>query len=168
MIRLATAADLPCLREVELSASTRFDGTHAAWANDGETLAAEILDAACRRGQLWIAADADDRPTGFLCASDMDGELFVNELDVAREHQGRGHGRALLDAAAAYAKASGYPAVVLTTDRTLSWNAPFYARYGFRLLDEAELSPGLAARLAGEAAAGHPPETRCAMRLPVR
>jgi hypothetical protein len=35
-----------------------------------------------------------------------------------------------------WAGANGYPAVTLTTFRDVPWNGPFYARLGFRVLDD--------------------------------
>jgi hypothetical protein len=61
--------------------------------------------------------------------------------------------------------ADGYPAVTLTTFRDVPWNAPFYTRLGFAMLDELTLPAGLAAKREQETRHGLPPETRCAMRL---
>ena len=57
-----------------------------------------------------------------------------------------------------------YPAVTLTTFRDVPWNAPFYTRLGFAMLDELTLPAGLAAKREQETRHGLPPETRCAMR----
>ena len=45
------------------------------------------------------------------------------------------------------------------------WNAPFYTRLGFAMLDELTLPAGLAAKREQETRHGLPPESRCAMRL---
>ena len=49
----------------------------------------------------------------------------------------------------------------------MPWNAPFYERRGFRVLAEHELTAGLVARRAAEAAAGLVPDLRVAMRRDV-
>jgi hypothetical protein len=54
--------------------------------------------------------------------------------------------------------------VTLTTFRDIPWNAPFYARLGFRELQAEELTPALRARVAEEAAHGLPASLRLAMR----
>ncbi|MDN3354778.1 hypothetical protein [Actinomadura sp. DC4] len=46
----------------------------------------------------------------------------------------------------------------------MPWNAPCYARRGFREPADAELTPGLAAVAAEEAAAGLDPADRVCMR----
>jgi len=37
------------------------------------------------------------------------------------------------------------PALTLTTFAQVPWNAPYYARCGFRILGDAEVTPGLRA-----------------------
>jgi hypothetical protein len=54
-------------------------------------------------------------------------------------------GRALFDYAAELAAAAGVPAVTLTTFAEVPWNAPYYLRCGFRVVGDAEVSPGLRA-----------------------
>ena len=55
----------------------------------------------------------------------------------------RGMGTALLTAAERMAEKTRARNLWLTTYRHLPWNAPFYARLGFRVMDE--LSPDLQA-----------------------
>ncbi|MDX6752550.1 GNAT family N-acetyltransferase [Geminicoccaceae bacterium 1502E] len=165
-IRLAQARELERLADVELSAAERFREVGLGWVVEAGTLPAYVLRAALGRGTLWVAPDRGDRPAGFLAACELDGALFVIELSVALEHQGRGLGSALLDEAVAHAAREGMAGVTLTTFRDVPWNAPFYARRGFVELDPAALGPGLRARLAAELAAGHEPGRRCAMARP--
>ncbi|MDF1585614.1 GNAT family N-acetyltransferase [Marinimicrococcus flavescens] len=162
-IRPARAGDLERLPDVERSAAERFGEVGLGWVAEAGTLPAYVLRTALGRGTLWVAPDRGDSPAGFLAACELDGALFVIELSVAREHQGRGLGSALLDQAVAHAARAGMAAVTLTTFRDVPWNAPFYARRGFVELDPAALGPGLRARLAAEVAAGHEPGRRCAM-----
>lgn len=164
MIRKGRASDLSFLADIERSAASRFIGTHLAWAAEG-TLPAEKLRVAQEAGLLWVVADGDDPPVAFACIQATTDGLYVQELSVARPHQSKGHGRALLDTVRGAARAMGLPAVTLTTDRTLSWNAPFYARYGFKLLGDAELTPALRAQIDLEVSHGHDRACRCGMRL---
>ncbi len=82
-------------------------------------------------GSLWVA-EVDGQPVAFLAATPTCERLHIDELDVARPHQGQGIGSRLLAAAAQWARREGYRALSLTTFRDIPWNGPFYARFGFR------------------------------------
>jgi N-acetylglutamate synthase-like GNAT family acetyltransferase len=73
-------------------------------------------------------------------------------------------GRALLAHAADHAREEGLTALTLTTFTEVPWNAPYYARLGFRPLPEADLTPGLREILATEAAHGLDRRPRVCMR----
>jgi hypothetical protein len=76
----------------------------------------------------------------------------------------QGIGTALVSAVCAWAVAKGLGAVTLTTFRDVAWNAPFYRRFGFRVIDD--LTPGLAAIRTREHALGDDDlGPRVAMRL---
>lgn len=167
MIRPAQVSDLALLADIERSAAQRFRGTPMGWAADGEPLPLDALAAAQADGLLWVAL-RDGQACGFALAKPMDGDLFLVEMSVALPAQGQGLGRALMQAVLAHARTAGrYGAVVLTTDRELPWNAPFYQRLGF-----VELTPpysaGVHARLQAEADAGSDAARRCAMAYPLR
>jgi GNAT superfamily N-acetyltransferase len=165
VIRAALPADLPLLPAVERSAATLLRGTRMDWAADSPTIPAAMLEEAAADGLVWVAWRAEAGVVGFLLASRLGNELFVEELSVAGEHQRHGFGRSLLGHAVRWAREAGLAGVCLTTDHDLPWNAPFYASAGFVVVDEASLGQTLRERLAQEAAHGHNPDWRCAMRL---
>ncbi|WP_222183842.1 GNAT family N-acetyltransferase [Geminicoccus harenae] len=166
-IRLAVPADFPAIAEVERAASRLFAGTHMDWAVNAPPTDPSWLAAAWGRGWLWVAvAAADGRVVGFLMATPLAQDLFVQELSVHPDLHRRGIGTALLAQAAAAARKAGCAGMALTTDRTLPWNAPFYARLGFVLQERP--APALRERLAAERRAGMDPRQRCAMRLDLR
>lgn len=166
MIRSARPSDLASLADIERSAAERFRGTPLAWAADGDPLPHAELAQAQSAGLLWVA-QPDDQVRGFALARPMGADLFLAEMSVALPWQGQGLGRALMQAVLAHARAAGqYGAVVLTTDRELPWNAPFYRRLGFAE-QPVPRSPFLQARLQAEAAAGFDPARRCAMAYPL-
>jgi GNAT superfamily N-acetyltransferase len=162
-IRDAFATDLMHLSAVERSAAGLFSGADDGYRREDASLPLAVLDLCRAAGTLWIAADIEDTPVGFLAASEIDMSLFVLEMSVARDHQRRGLGRALLERAIDHARWTYLPAVSLTTDREIPWNRPFYARLGFVTLDSSRASPGLRARLDAEIAFGHDPGRRCIM-----
>jgi GNAT superfamily N-acetyltransferase len=163
-IRLAVPADFPAIAEVERAAARVFAGTHMDWAVDAPPTDPSWLAAAWGRGWLWVAVlAADGRVAGFLMATPLAQDLFVQELSVHPDLHRQGIGTALLAQAAAAARKAGCAGMALTTDRTLPWNAPFYARLGFVLQERPD--PELRDRLAAERRAGLDPRQRCAMRL---
>ncbi|SDH97131.1 GNAT family N-acetyltransferase [Janthinobacterium sp. YR213] len=168
-IRAATGGDLPLLAQVERSAAALFGhaGPELAWLAQGEPLPLSTLQMLRQHGGVWVAADGQDRPSGFLAAQPLDGQWFIVELSVALPHQRQGLGARLLDAAAAHARALGCACLTLSTYRHLPWNAPYYARHGFSAIEAAALGAGHALKLAREAQDGHDPALRCLMRKPL-
>ena len=59
---------------------------------------------------------------------------------------------------------SGYAAITLATLTDVAWNAPFYAKRGFRILAPHELTPGLVQLQRREAMGGFPMHLRVIMR----
>lgn len=163
-IRLTTAADIAVLPAVERSAAQSFRQIEGlGWlADEGvmpEWRHAELVAA----GTSWVAVD-DDEPVGFLAAEVAGEEMHIWELAVRRDQQGRGLGRALMQAAVNGAAARGLAAVTLTTFRDVPWNQPFYARLGFATLSAEQADPRLADILRSEVEQGLPGRRRCAMR----
>jgi predicted N-acetyltransferase YhbS len=156
-IRLGIEADIAAVNDVERSAGNLFIGTHMDWAV-GETTAAEPLTAAVRSDNLWVAEE-DGPVIGFLLAEQMDGDFYIHELAVAQSHHRRGIGSQLIETALGEAWDRGFRTATMTTDRMLPWNAPYYARLGFRILEGSETSPKLARYLATQPNAAR----RCAM-----
>ncbi|KGD94283.1 acetyltransferase [Achromobacter sp. RTa] len=166
MIRLARSSDLAGLADIERSAGKRFLGTPMAWAAGDDPVPLAVLARAQADGLLWIAEGEDGLPAGFALTQPMEEDLYLAEMAVVLPRQGRGLGRALLQAVRAHARAAGYRSVVLTTDRELPWNAPFYRRHGFSELRADSIPAPLAARLRLEEEAGFDPARRCAMACP--
>jgi N-acetylglutamate synthase-like GNAT family acetyltransferase len=91
-----------------------------------------------------VVANDDDEPVVYLMADLVDGCLQIEQVTVRPGNARPGLGLALLDHAANRAAADGLPALTLTTFAHVPWNAPYYARCGFRVLDDAEITPGVA------------------------
>jgi len=164
-IRSARADDLPRLAAIETSGAETFaaHGLGHLLADGSPPAPDGHWAAALAAGLIWIADEAGRGPIGFLAGELADDGLYIAEVDVVMDRQRHGHGRRLLAAAIDWARARRLPALTLTTFLHIPWNAPFYARLGFRELDPAETPPHLAAALAKEAARGF--EDRCGMRL---
>lgn len=165
-VRAARDSDVAELPALEQSAGELFrtipDLAHIA---DGDNLSEERYRELVANGWCSVAVDRNDDLCGFLCAEPHGNELHICEVGIRLDCQGRGIGRHLLGLTIAAAKQGGMAAITLTTFRDVAWNAPFYERLGFHLLDSEALGARLRAVLANEAEAGLPPDRRCAMRL---
>jgi GNAT superfamily N-acetyltransferase len=134
-----------------------------------EPMSAEALAAYANAGRSWVATGQGDRVVGYVVVDLIDGCAHVEQVTVEPDHQGQGLGRALIDEVDRWAATAGIEAITLTTFADVPWNRPLYEHLGFRVLGEEEVTPGLRARQAAEAAAlGVDPETRVSMRRPVR
>ncbi|MEG0534006.1 MAG: GNAT family N-acetyltransferase, partial [Citrobacter sp.] len=118
-------------------------------------------------GMSWLA-QVDEYPVGFLVAETLGSSLFIAELSLHLEWQGKGIGRRLIGYVAEQARKKGYTSLTLTTFRDVPWNAPLYARLGFEMLADETLPALLRQKREEEAAHGQTYELRCAMRLMLR
>jgi len=141
VVRPALPADLASLREVEEAADRLFARLMdiSAWgsAPTGEERAAEP-------GFLLVAADGDARAdrgapagtvVGFAHVLDLDGRAHLEQIAVLPERTRQRIGAALLEEACGYAAQQGCGELTLRTFADVPWNAPFYARHGFELLE---------------------------------
>ena len=92
-----------------------------------------------------LLAVAAGQPVGFILTEPLDDALFIVEVAVHQAWQQQGIGGCCWSGLSS-ARQMGCPAVTLTTFREVPWNAPFYTRLGFAMLDELTLPAGLAAK----------------------
>ncbi len=163
-IRLAAMADVSALPRIEAAAARLFIGTHAESVATGPTTAINTLLRARRAGLLWVA-DHQGAVSGFLFGERCPEGLYLQEMSVAPEAQRQGIGKALMQTAIDHGRANGAAAILLTTDRILPWNAPFYARLGFAIIEGAAMPKTLRQRLDHQSAHGMDAAHRCAMVL---
>jgi ribosomal protein S18 acetylase RimI-like enzyme len=132
--RLANTADIPVLGEL----------LAALFAQEAEFTPD---DDAQRRGLAALIADPQAASILVLCESDavigMVSLLFVTstalgsrvalleDMVIAPEQRGHGHGNRLLDAAIAHAREQGCRRITLLTDRDNRIGQRFYAGHGF-------------------------------------
>ena len=77
----------------------------------------------------------------------------------------QGAGTALLNAVSGHARAAGYRRIGLSTFRDIPFNAPFYARRGWQIVDPDAVSAALRARFLEEVPDGVSPADRVLMIL---
>jgi len=162
-IEAARPEQLPALQGIEREAARRFAGLGLVDHLLDETLTLDQLAAHQVAGEVWVLV-GDDQPIGFAVADVVGGTAHLEELDVLPAFGRRGLGRRLVDHVCTWAEARGYPALTLSTFRDVPWNAPLYARMGFRVLEPHEIGPDLHQLRQRERAAGIPIEARVLMR----
>ncbi|MDU1874793.1 GNAT family N-acetyltransferase [Citrobacter sp.] len=167
-LRATTLADTASLPAIERSAGQRFLLLpELAWIADDQIISAAQHRAFAAAGMSWLA-QVDERPVGFLVAETLGSSLFIAELSLHLESQGKGIGRRLIGYVAEQARDKGFTSLTLTTFCDVPWNAPLYARLGFEMLADETLPATLRQQREVEAAHGLAFESRCAMRLMLR
>uniref|UniRef100_A0A9E8CN69 GNAT family N-acetyltransferase n=1 Tax=Bosea sp. NBC_00436 TaxID=2969620 RepID=A0A9E8CN69_9HYPH len=121
IIRKAEVTDLPrihairmAVRENVLSDPSKVTAADVAW---------------YREQAIFLVAEDADEIAGFACANHQTGLVWALFIDPMLE--GRGHGRALLDAALAVLKAAGHAQAWLETSAGTRAER-FYLRHGWR------------------------------------
>lgn len=160
-IRLATEADVPLLDAVEQSAAQAFIGSSVGYVAS-RSVPQDLLFKLCRDKTLWVAANEQNQPVGFVATYILDGFLYVQEISVAREAQGQGIGRRLMNVVEDYAIDRDLPYIGLITFRDIRWNGPFYKSLGYKEIAQDTYS-GLHNKFKDDIRHGHDPALRCVM-----
>lgn len=126
-LRHAELADLPRVRAIVEAAYGKYV------ARIGGPPGPMLDDYAARQaaGELQVL-EADGDLVGLLVLIDRPDALLLDNVAVAPEAQGRGHGRRLLAAAEAAARARGHARLVLYTHARMHENRALYVRAGWR------------------------------------
>ncbi len=162
-VRAAVEGDVEWARVIEVDAGRRFHEVGLGPVAEDDPPSADELAGHVRAGTMWVA-ELDGEVIGYAVASIVDDHGHLDQVSVTRMASGRGVGTALLDRVCAWASGVGSEWVTLTTFRDVPWNAPYYSRRGFSILDEAELGPELAAVREMERIGGLEVSPRVAMR----
>src|SRR5262249_1038247 len=145
VIRTPRPDELELLREIERAAGVLFAEAGVPEIAAHEPEPAEVLARYADEGRAWVVA-LDDVPVGSALVDVVDGNAHLEQLSVHPDAGRRGLGARMVHHVCAWATEQGYPAVTLTTFADLPWNAPFYAKHGFRVLTENDIGPELRAR----------------------
>ncbi|KLN46875.1 GNAT family acetyltransferase [Providencia rettgeri] len=147
-IRLAIPTDAKHLPAVEASAGQAFTSIEKyKWLaeGDGQTQQ-DHLEFIAERLE-WVAVNDSGEPIGFINAENHHDSLHICEVSVSQQWQGRGLGKKLIKQVLGAALARNITVVTLTTCRDVPWNAPYYQRLGFKILEDNELTTELQAIL---------------------
>lgn len=162
-IRPAGIDDLVMLAEIEQVAATLFRHTPYAFLMDDKPLSLDFVIQQFQLGQVWIAVNNRDTPIGYAIAQEIDGNAYLRQIDVLPAHGRKGIGCKLVESVCVWAKNQNYRRILLSTFLDIGWNAPFYAKLGFQILPESEISSGFQQIRRKEADAGLPLDRRAIM-----
>ncbi|HEY0094433.1 MAG TPA: GNAT family N-acetyltransferase [Archangium sp.] len=166
-LRRARPEELAVLPDIEHLAAQQFLQSAHPFIAQAEAQTLEQLQEYQRHGGVWVAATAQGSLAAFTLCKEVDGAAYIAELDVHPAHARQGLGRALFEVVKRQARERGYRAMRLTTFRDVPWNAPNYERWGFRVMRDDEVGPGLRAIRERETRAGLPAASRVCMELPL-
>lgn len=156
---------LPRLQEIEDAAGCWFAEIGMVEIAEDPPAGIETLEGYRVRDMAWVATpDTAGDAVAYLLADTVDGNLHIEQLTVHPDWARRGIGRILIEHLAEVGRANGVPALTLTTFAEVPWNAPYYARIGFDLLDDAALGEELRAVRLREAQRGLDRWRRVCMR----
>ncbi|KAF7131145.1 hypothetical protein CNMCM5793_004195 [Aspergillus hiratsukae] len=163
-IRLALEEEIPRLNTIETSAAQLFRTVNLAWIANSSPFDPATLRPMIAQQNIWVAVTSDNTAVGFIAVQDLDGMLYIAEMDVHKDWQRRGIARMMLEKVEGRARERGYEYVSLTTYRDVKFNGRFYARMGFEEVDVDIAGEGHQRELEEQARCGHDRGKRCAMR----
>jgi GNAT superfamily N-acetyltransferase len=163
----AQPAHLRAIPAIELAAATIFPEADLPQRIRHRVTAAEDLQHALDGGRLWTAVTSEGDIVGFAMADVVDGEAYLVEVDVTPEYGRRGIGSHLVSAVISWAREGGFKALRLITFSHIPWNAAFYEKLGFSVIDRPEPGTELAGLMEVERRAGIDISRRVAMLLPL-
>ncbi|GFF27965.1 hypothetical protein IFM61606_10060 [Aspergillus udagawae] len=166
-IRSALEEDISRINTIETSAAQLFRTVNLAWIADSPPLDLATLRSMIAQQNVWVAVSTDNTAVGFIAVQELDGMLYIAEMDVHEDWQRRGVARLMLEEVERQARDRGYEYVSLTTYRDLEFNGRFYARMGFEEVDVDIAGEGHGRELEEQARGGHDRARRCVMRKSV-
>lgn len=139
-IRAAKIGDLSTLAEIEQAAATLFCDTPYAFLVEAEPLPLDFVTQQFQAGRVWVAVDdCDISVVGYAIAQDVEGNAYLQQIDVHPSYGRRGIGRELVEQVCLWAKQQNYNRIFLSTFLDIEWNAPFYMKLGFQVMADIEL-----------------------------
>lgn len=164
-IRPTVLSEISALPAIERSAAQTFLAIPGLeWIAQDEVCSAQTHRVFVDVGTSWVAVNESGAIVGFVVVELSRRTAHIVEIAVRQDMQGKGCGTALMTAVTNWARARHLDALTLTTFIDVPWNAPFYARLGFEIVDR-KSDPRLDEILRREITRGLPAKRRCAMRL---
>lgn len=171
-IRLANSEDISDVANIATSAVAKFSTIpQLAHLAKGESFMTAKIQQSLEKGRIFLA-EYGDKSVGFLGAYEMDTGIYIAEVSVRNEHNGKGIGGLLLEAVFQWARERARAnnedeaRVSLTTYAEVPWNGPWYQRRGFKVVEAAIVGPKHAEKMSYDREVrdlNRPGYTRCCM-----
>ncbi len=162
-IRQALPEDTNTLPELELQAAALFKEYDLPECVIAGTSTAKEFKEAQEAGHLLAAVLPNEQVIGFALMEIIDMGVHLAEVDVLPSYGRKGVGASLVKSVCSWAEKNGFKCVTLTTFKDVPWNAPFYRKLGFRVMNPDEYPPDIIFRVKKEHEQGLLQEDRCAM-----
>ncbi len=150
-IRLADFDDLALLATIESKAAQLYPAERIP--QPKETLPEKVLLDALKEGLLFCA-DYQNELAGFASCHLYGKYLHLDEISVHPDFGRQGLGSALVKRVLEETSNRKLKGCTLTTFADLSWNAPFYEKLGFRVMEKENIPRHVAAMLRDEKSIG--------------
>ena len=152
--RFATPDEAEAVRAIEYDAAQRFANIGMVGIADAQPMDAAFVRRKIEASEIVVAVNGSARCVAFVMFAPLATRFYIEELDVLSAWAGHRIGAALLEQVDRLARAAGARQLVLSTFREVPWNAPYYRRLGFRIMDAASLDKKLRAIRAAHVARG--------------
>ena len=145
-LRTATVLDIPLIRAICGSATSKFEEIPELADLAGDLEEPLTIQQWLTLGRIYIAEQSGNA-VGFIAVYALDNALYIQELSVLADHQGKGVGKFLITAVFRWAltrsihDGSSTARVSLLTYADVPWNGPWYHRGGFREVDPSVIGP---------------------------
>lgn len=140
-MRLALASEVQTLREMDIATRPQFVERGYPEANEAGSIPDAVAAKAIEEGRLLIARLSDTKVlVGWMYLTRSDGELCLGQIIVDPSRQQEGIGSLMMAWLISHSVAAGESSIVLSTQRDLPWNRPWYEALGFLVIAETDWS----------------------------
>jgi ribosomal protein S18 acetylase RimI-like enzyme len=155
-IRYGDLNDLAQVGKIEIAAATLFPENRIPQPH--ESLPEKVLIEAIKNQLLFcvekVCVEKEDELVGFASCHIYRKNLHLDEISVHSDHGKQGIGTKLLEKVLEEKQKRQLKACTLTTFEDIPWNAPFYQKHGFEILEEKNVPRHVAAMLREERSLG--------------
>ncbi|MEE9380409.1 MAG: GNAT family N-acetyltransferase [Hyphomonadaceae bacterium] len=140
-IRAAQTVDIPQFALIESAADKLFEPTGLMEnATEQDSIPALVFEDAIPQGLVSVVELGGNEIIGFSLCSVRKPDLYLDQVAVYPDHCRKGLGTALINTVMKDARARKLKTVSLSTFRNVPWNAPYYARLGFKEIPRKNLT----------------------------